>query len=66
VPASVRCDHPTHSDADKDASGELLCPDCAVRWRLSGESLTELLEEEFYRNADRCQRNGVIEVRCGY
>jgi len=44
----------------------LLCPDCAVRWRLSGESLTELLEEEFYRNADRCQRNGVIEVRCGY
>ncbi|GAA2074503.1 hypothetical protein IDH50_11125 [Aeromicrobium tamlense] len=66
APPSVRCDHPTHTSADHDAAGEIVCPICSVPWRLSDDLLTVLLEEEIYRNADRCQRNGVVEVRCGY
>ncbi len=64
-PPEVWCDHPSHGPVDKDARGDLVCPDCFNPWHLSGEALIDAIEDTLRRHLDYWARVGSVELKCG-
>ena len=65
VPDFLRCDHPTHGGVPKDGSGDIVCPQCNCPWHISGDRLSQAVEDAMHRHMNDWKRQGIVIVRFG-
>ena len=65
APPEVWCDHPTHGPVEKDARGDMVCPECFNPWHMRRDTLIDAIEDVLRRHMDYCARARSVELKCG-
>ena len=65
VPDFLRCQHDSHSGAQKDGNGELTCERCGCPWHLNATGLSNRVEDALSSNMAEWKRQGAVVLQCG-